>query len=266
MLKVLKRFRMLFACFAFAIAICSIATASSPMVAYALEDNLGGQNGSSSSGGISDLSSKDQGLVDAMTGWDGGMSGQDFAKASTTMAPLTNLIGYAVGIILVLVFAGVFLITALDLLYLAIPPFRNALYKGGQAGGMQGGMQGGYGGMQQQSGVAAKLTQWISDEAVQCASMLGGGAQSQPMGGGPGMGGYGMGGYGMQQQGMQQGAQQGAPMKSVIGMYCKKRMFFMVFLAVSALVLTSSILMKTGINLGAWVLKIFNTLNNKIPM
>lgn len=134
------------------------------------------------------------------------------------------------------------------------------LYKAGTdgTGAYTGGMPGGgyqrgygYGGAGGAAGGSAKPTQWISDEAVACAALLGGSAQSAGnMGpaGGPG------------------GAQQNVPTKSVIGMYFKKRIGFMLLLVVSAIVLTSSILLGTGVNLAQWVLKLIGLINSYIPV
>lgn len=198
-----------------------------------------------------------------------GMTGDQFESASKTLSPVTNIFGCITGGILVLIFGAVFCITALDLLYISIPPIRNILYKapmGGAAGGgmPMGGM--GYGGRYGGMGMGASMNQgmaqeakpvrWISDEAVQCVAMLeNGGAQPQPMGG------MGMGGMGMAQQ----NPQQNMSMKSVIGMYFRKRIWFMVMLAVSAIVLTSSVLLGTGINIGQWFIRMVNMVNGNIP-
>ena len=234
--------------------------------ANGIEDNVGG-SGSNDLGGGS-ISEDDQDVAN----WIGnqrGMTGKQLETAGRTLGPITNILGYIVGGIVVLTFGGVFVITALDIMYITIPPIRNILYKSGTdgtgayTGGMPGGgygMRGGYGmgGMMSGAGGPAagtnKPTQWISDEAVACAALLGGSAQAQ----GGAMGGYG-GIGGMQQQ------QQAMPMKSVIGTYFKKRMFFMVLLAVCAIVLTSSVLLGTGVNLAKWILKIIDMMNGYIP-
>ena len=120
------------------------------------------------------------------------------------------------------------------------------------------------GGMSMGAGGAAqgtnKPTQWVSDEAVNCAAMLGGSAQSAQGGMMPGMGmGYGaMGAMGAQQQ---QGQMK---TKSVIAMYFKKRLFFLILLAICIIVLTSSAIMNCGVNLAEWFLKIVNMLNGKM--
>ena len=266
MLKVVNHCRKLLVCFALALLLCGMTASVSPMIVHAssIEDNVTGNSGGGNSGDLfsgGELSQDEQDLASWITNQKG-ISGDNLAKASNTLSPLTNILGNITGGILVLIFAGVFVITGLDLLYITIPPIRGFLYKGeAQSGGgaMPGGYgaRGGYGAQSMNQGMAneAKSTQWISDEAIQCSAMLkAGGAQPQQMGG------YGMGG-------MQQGAspEQNMSMKSVIGVYFKKRMFFMILLAVCAIVLTSSKLLGTGVNLGAWVLKILSAINNNIP-
>lgn len=231
-----------------------------PVLASSLEDSVGGGGGSSLDAVT--ISPDDQ----AVGNWiknQRGMTGEQLNKASVTLGPLTNMIGYAVGAIVVAVFSLVFLMTAIDLLYIVFPPIRGLLYDGGQQqGGMMGGGMGmgmgrmGMGGMGGQQ--AQKPRQWISDEAVQCAALMGGGQQQQGgmMGGGMGMMG-GMGGMGA--------GQQEQPTKSVIGTYFKKRIFFMILLAVCAIVLTSSALLGTGVNLAQWGLKLINMVNGYIP-
>lgn len=191
-----------------------------------------------------------------------GMTSENLNSASETLSPLVNMCGNVVGGIIVLVFAFVFIITGLDLLYISVPPIRGFLYKGDAGGQQGGGMMGGYGmrgGMMGggQQGGQEKPTQWISDEAIQCTAMLGGGGQQ-----GGGMMGGGMYGGGM---GGMQGGQDQMSKKSVIGMYFKKRIFFMILLAICAIVLTSSVLLGTGVNLALWLTKMLNMINGNIP-
>lgn len=255
--------------------------------AASLEDNIGGNatettapsNDSSNNGGNSSgemlnsiqsqtVSPEDKGVSDWLKNQKS-MDPKHLEKASETMNPIVNLLGYVAGGIIVLTVAGVVVITALDLMYIAIPPIRNVLYKGGAAGagGMMGaggmGMHGRFGMMGGGAQGAQQPRQWVSDEAVACAALLGGGAQAQgAMGGGMGMmGGYG-GMGGMQAMGANQ--QQAQSTKSVIGMYFKKRLFFLILLALCIIVLTSSALMNCGVNLAQWVLKIINMLNGKM--
>ena len=253
-----------------------------------LEDNISGNatettappNNSDSNGGNSSgemlngiqsqtVSPEDKGVSDWLKNQKS-MDPKHLEKASETMNPIVNLLGYVAGGIIVLTVAGVVVITALDLMYIAIPPIRNVLYKGGAAagaGGMMGaggmGMHGRFGMMGGGAQGGQQTRQWVSDEAVACAALLGGGAQAQgAMGGGMGMmGGYG-GMGGMQAMGANQ--QQAQSTKSVIGMYFKKRLFFLILLALCIIVLTSSALMNCGVNLAQWVLKIINMLNGKM--
>lgn len=255
--------------------------------AASLEDNIDGNatettapsNDSDSNGGNSagemlngiqsqTVSPEDKGVSDWLKNQKT-MDPKHLEKASETMNPIVNLLGYVAGGIIVLTVAGVVVITALDLMYIAIPPIRNVLYKGGAAGagGMMGaggmGMHGRFGMMGGGAQGAQQTRQWVSDEAVACAALLGGGAQAQgAMGGGMGMmGGYG-GMGGMQAMGANQ--QQAQSTKSVIGMYFKKRLFFLILLALCIIVLTSSALMNCGVNIAQWVLKIINMLNGKM--
>ena len=227
-----------------------------------LEDDLGGASGvGGSSGG--EISGDDEAVGDWISG-QRGMTGEQLAVASETLSPITNAIGYLVGAIVVLVMVLVTLITALDLLYITFPPIRSLLYKAGTdgtgaytggypAGGYGRGMMGaGMGGVGGASGGTRKPTQWVSDEAVMCAALMGGSAQAQ--GGGAGMaGGY----VGKQRQQM--------PTKSVIGVYLKKRVFFLVLLVLAVMILTSSAILGTGVNLAQWAIKLINTINGYIP-
>ena len=241
-----------------------------------LEDNLTSDENSSNvnssesqEGGtlqMGTISEEDQNIAD-WVGNQRGFTSDQLEKASNTLSPITNMIGYIIGAIVALATLGIFLITALDLLYIAFPPVRNLLYKAGTDGTgayTGGGMAGGYGrgmmgmGMAGAGGAAGgtnKPTQWVSDEAVQCAALMGGSAQAAN---GAGMVG-GM--YG----GMQNQAQQQQSTKSVIGTYLRKRAFFIILFVICMVVLTSSALMGTGANLAQWGIRIINMINGYIP-
>lgn len=250
--------------------VATTSTYSEPLSVYAsqsLEDDLGGTT--NTGGGTTDdgssISEDDQAVGDWISGHRG-MTGEQLQTASETLSPLTNAVGYVVGAIVVLVIVLVSLITALDLLYISFPPIRNLLYKAGTdgtgayTGGMPGGGYGrgmmgmGMGGIGGAAGGTHKPTQWVSDEAVACAALVGGSAQSQ--GGMPGM----MGGYGMMQPPQQQ-----LSTRSVIGMYLKKRLFFLILLIIAIMILTSSAIMGTGVNLAQWLIKLINLINGYIP-
>lgn len=253
-----------------------------------IEDDVGGGNqptqgntNNDGNGGLGDIMDEiknqeidegDKGVADWLQGQHG-MTGEQLGVASKTLSPLTNIIGYITGGVVVLTIVGVTLITALDLAYIAIPPIRNLLYKagtdgtgaytgGGAAGGYGMGMGRGMGmGMGMQAagvggaaGGSKKPTQWISDEAIACAALRGGSAQAQgQMAGGMGMG--------MPGAGAAPAAPQ--PLRSVIGLYFRKRLVFMILLAVCLIVLTSSTIMNCGVNLAEWFLKVVSLFNNK---
>lgn len=165
------------------------------------------------------------------------MTSDQLDKASETVSPITSIFGHIMGGIIALTSSAIFLITTVDLLYICIPPIRGLLYNPTSSGGQ---------------GREGKSTQWISDEAVQCAASEGSGG-SQRMG---------MGGYGMQQGTQQQNA---GGTKSVIMSYLKKRVFFVILFAICTVILTSSILLGTGVNIAQWGMKLIEILNNSIP-
>lgn len=127
-------------------------------VAESLDDSIGGSGrGNNSDSG---LSQDDLGIGDFVRNHRG-MTDEQLRVAGDTLSPLTNAIGYAIGGIIILAAFGIFLITALDLLYIVFPPIRPLLYPAGQqqqggAGGFGGGgfggggFGGGYGGGGQQ--------------------------------------------------------------------------------------------------------------------
>lgn len=275
------------------ILVMALVLSSSVMSVFAteLEDDLGGNTTESTTsassgddGFFSGLKDEDIGdsddIGDIIAGHEG-MTSEQLAQASEWTEPITNIIGYAMGIIIIITITLVGLITALDLLYIAIPPIRNLLYKAGTdgtgaytggmgAGGYGMGGMGGFGrrgmgamGVGGAAGGSARPTQWVSDEAVACAALLGGSQQSVNMGAGA-MGGMGM-NMGM---GMGMGAtpneQVPMKMKSVLWVYIKKRAVFLILLVVAVMVLTSSAIMGTGVNLAKWVLRIFSMLNGSI--
>ena len=192
-----------------------------------------------------------------------GFTSDQLATASKVLSPLTNFIGYITGGIVVLISILIFLMTAIDLLYIAIPPIRGFLntdqsgatfgYGGGGYGAGGYGMRGGYGGggygMNSAGGQqqGKRRIQWVSRAAIECAEP----AMQQGVGGGAMMG-----GMGMQQQ--QQAGGGG------IGEYLKRRAGFMIVLAISLIVLTSSALMNTSVNLALWGLKILDAINNAL--
>lgn len=263
LLAVLLAFSFMFIC-------ASVTAPARQITVYAAED-LGDNLGTSdenSEGMMGGSVTEDDQEVGNWISNQRGMTGDQLNEASENLSFVTNFIGYVVGGIVILIFAGLFLITALDLFYITFPPVRNLLYKAGTDGTgayTGGGMAGGYGrgmmgmGMAGAGGAAGgtnKPTQWVSDEAVQCAALMGGSAQAQNGGGMMGGGMYG---------GMQGQPQQQMSTKSVIGTYFRKRIFFMILLVLCAIILTSSALLGTGVNLALWGVRLIDMLNGYIP-
>lgn len=164
-----------------------------------------------------------------------GMTAEQMATASNALSPFTNFCGTVVGGAVALIYAGVFVITAADLLYISLPPLRPLLLKN-------------------QQGEGSKL-QLISDEALTIVANGGNGGGSSS--GGDMMGG----GFGAQPQSSGSGKS-----SSKIVAYFKARFLFMIFLVITTMVLTSSVIMGTGVNLAEWGLKLLQSFNDFIPV
>lgn len=183
---------------------------------------------------------ENQGIAGFMKDYNA-VTDEQMAESEAFASPILALVGNAIGLILILVVAGLTLVTALDLCYIGLP-FTRSLLAPQQAGGMVG-----MGGQQ-----AKPRLQLVSDEALASISTGGSsGVASSPTPVG-GMGGYGgmspmgsMGGMG----GMSSTPSQLQGIKSAIFTYFKKRIIFLVLFAVAAIVLTSSILTDCGINI-----------------
>lgn len=195
------------------------------------------------------------------------VTSEDMAKAKKMTSPITKLIGTLIGIIMTITSTLIFLVTALDLMYIAVPFTRSFLNPAGQVsggiGGMgmggMGGMRGGMGGMGAMGGGGqpAGTKKWVSDEAV--AALM----ATQPQQGG-GMGGMGMGMGGMGAMGGMNPNQAPAGSKSVIGAYFKKRIVFIVIFAIASVILMSSLLTDCGLNLAELLYKIGAMFNGGI--
>ena len=196
---------------------------------------------------------------------------KNMSQARQYTDSITSLLGTLTGIIVIVVSAGIFVITALDLCYIGLPftrSFLNPSYSQGGGTSSMGGMGMGMGmggmGMGGSQPQASGGKCWVSDEAIACVSMSGsqGGGGASPMGG-MGMG-MGMGGMGMSSMGGMGGSQQQQPTKSIITTYLKKRAFFLVIFAVATILLTSSVFTDCGINLAELSFKIMDKLNATI--
>lgn len=203
---------------------------------------------------------------------------EQMQKASTFASPITNAIGTITGFVVMITVALVGAVTALDLLYIAVPftrSFLNPMQAQGGGGapmggmgmgmGMRGGMgMGGMGARGAQGGGGGEYglhRKWVSDEAVACVNMAN--AQSQPQGGMGMGGGMGMMGGGM---GMMGGGQpQAQPQtKSVIMEYLKKRTVFLIVFAIALSLLLSSLFTDCGLNLAELLYKIVSKFNNGV--
>lgn len=165
-----------------------------------------------------------------------GMTAEQMATASDALSPFTNFCGTVVGGAVAIIYAGVFVITAADLLYISLPPLRPLLLKN-------------------QQGEGSKGLQLISDEALSIVANGGNGGGSSS--GGDMMGG----GFGAQPQSSGSGKS-----SSKIVAYFKARFVFMIFLVITTMVLTSSVIMGTGVNLAEWGLKLLQSFNDFIPV
>ena len=193
-------------------------------------------------------------ITDYMRGYNYTTEGQ-MQKASTFASPITNVVGMLTGFIVMITVALVGLVTALDLLYIAVPFTRSFLNPMQSQGGVpMGGMGMGTpmgGGASAEQGLHRK---WVSDEAVACVNMSGGSAQPQMAMGAQG-------GMGMPMGGAPQPAQN---TKSVIATYLQKRVVFLVIFAICLTLLLSSVFTDCGLNLAELLYKILSKVNGGI--
>ena len=56
-----------------------------------------------------------------------GVTSSQLSEADTLVSPVTNFLGFVSGILIALATAGIFFITAIDIVYIAIPPVRGFL-------------------------------------------------------------------------------------------------------------------------------------------
>lgn len=198
-----------------------------------LAGNLDGMG--SGSTGSSSLNADDAAIGDIIRNHRG-TTAEQMATANNALSPFTNFCGTVVGGAIALIYAGVFVITAADLLYISLPPLRPLLLKN-------------------QQGEGSKGLQLISDEALSIVANGGNGGGSSSGGGMMG------GGFGAQPQSGGSGKS-----SSKIVAYFKARFVFMIFLVITTMVLTSSVIMGTGVNLAEWGLKLLQSFNDFIPV
>lgn len=233
-------------------------------------DNLGGGSSEPATTESSGQSGEGTGLMDYMSDYNP-LTDENMQEANKLAGPLATVIGNITGVILVIVSALIFLITAIDLVYIAVPFSRKFLNPnlgtgqqasgGGMAMGGGYGMRGGYGmGAMGGMGAGAQAAPsgigghcWVSDEAIAAVNLAGGNQQAQP-----GMGAMGM---GNPMAGMAQQGPQAQPTKSVIVTYLKKRMVFVVVFVICTIVLFSSVLTDCGINLAQLLMNLLEKFN-----
>lgn len=197
-----------------------------------LAGNLDGME--SGGTGSSSLNADDAAIGDIIRNHRG-TTAEQMAAASNTLSPFTNFCGTVVGGAIAIIFAGVFVITVADLFYISLPPLRPLLLKNQQGEGSK--------------------RQLISDEALSIVANGGNGGGSSS--GGDMMGGS----FGAQPQSSGSGKS-----SSKIVAYFKARFLFMIFLVITTMVLTSSVIMGTGVNLAEWGLKLLQSFNDFIPV
>lgn len=214
-------------------------------------------------GGSSIGSSDDNAIADVLKGHQP-VTDEQMQMASEWTKPITDFFGNLIGIGICLLTGVIFVITILDLCYIAVPITRSLLYKDAGAGGSGSvGMPGGYGrggygaggygvGGMDTSPSGQTTWQLVSDEAVQCAVLMNNN-QHMPQAGTVGMPG--------QPTGQQVGNMQ---TKSVILTYFKKRVFFMILFGVCLITLTSSLFLGTGVNIANLIMRLVETLNGYI--
>lgn len=211
-------------------------------------DGLGSSTYTNSNNGVQNLTTEDVANKNSASAvgdlfQNAGVTTDATNQASTFLEPLARGINIVCAFILGATSLGIFLVTALDLLYIAFPPVRNMLNPQPQGGG--------YGGGQESTAV-----RWISDEAIACA---GGGASS---GGGMGSPMGGMGGMGSPMG----GSAQGGSAKSMIASYLKKRTVFLVVFAICVILFTSTVFTDLGLKLGMLILSWITGMSGSIPV
>lgn len=231
--------------------VCAVSLFSVPANAAEV-NNVTGESSKSTQSSSSNENSNSvaDGLADAFR--QSAVDNNDLKEATALTAPAVKFIRTCISIVLAMFSAFLGFITVLDLLYIMVPPVRNAL-SGGQGGssqqpmgggmGMHGGFGGGYGGgyggsmgmgaTQQKSG----MMRFVSDEAI-AALNESTGQQGGNMGGGFGMG---------------MGAQQQPKAKVVILSYAKKRAFALVCFFACLVLFTSTVFSDVGLYIGQWL-------------
>ncbi|WP_445612977.1 hypothetical protein [Geobacillus sp. YF-1] len=177
--------------------------------------------------GIEDSKQEETAVIETL--FDGvGVDKEAADTASMYMSPIVELVNLIVALILGVASLGMFFITGLDLLYIAVPPLRNLLNPSN----------------------SSSIGRWISDEAL---AVVGAQNSSQPQViAAPQSDVMGMTGYGA---GMMGGIQREPDKpKVMIINYLKKRVYFLFMFGVCVVLLSTTIFTDLGMKLGSWIL------------
>lgn len=167
-----------------------------------------------------------------------GVDNESMQKANTYLNPTARILNTIMAIILGFTSLALFLISALDLLYIAFPPIRSLLNV--QGGSTSSGIGASVGGSQ----TSSFFSRWISDEAV--ASVVKAGSEQSS------------GGFGVS-------SAQKPKTKSVIVGYLKKRSFFLIVFAICCILFSTTVFTDLGIKVGTWLLGVITGVSNSIP-
>ncbi len=195
------------------------------------------------------------GITDYLNGYNP-VDRDSMNRAQSVVSPLANVIKTVISVILVALPVILFLVSAVDMVYLTVPFSRSLLCPGGQesmssmSGGMGGygaGYGGGYG-----SGMGAQMTgssgrKFISDDAEQAlqeAQAASAGAANSSMGM--------QAGYG----GMQEAKP--AKSKSPLMIYMKKRVWMYIVFGLSLILLFSNVWLQWGAGLANWIVSLIS--------
>lgn len=195
------------------------------------------------------------GITDYLNGYNP-VDRDSMNRAQSVVSPLANVIKTIISVILVALPVILFLVSAVDMVYLTVPFSRSLLCPGGQESmsSMSGGM-GGYGagyGAGMGAGMGAQMTgssgrKFISDDAEQAlqeAQAASAGAANSSMGM--------QAGYG----GMQQAKP--AKAKSPLMIYMKKRVWMYIVFGLSLVLLFSNVWLQWGAGLANWIVSLIS--------
>ena len=202
------------------------------------------------------------GITDYLNGYNP-VDRDSMNRAQSVVSPLANVIKTIISVILVALPVILFLVSAVDMVYLTVPFSRSLLCPGGQESmsSMSGGMGGygaGYGagmggyGAGYGAGMGAQMTgssgrKFISDDAEQAlqeAQAASAGAANSSMGM--------QAGYG----GMQQAKP--AKTKSPLMIYMKKRVWMYIVFGLSLVLLFSNVWLQWGAGLANWIVSLIS--------